>query len=205
MKLKKISKINAVGLAGTAALALLAVVMLCPAVTDQTSALDCPEEYNGQCAETYASAVVGATVAPVISIAMENKMDLDITPKSSGLETQNAVNAVTVRTNNTSGYSLYIRGNGENPTELTYNAVTDTISSVNGENVALGANEWGYNLTKGNVDGASTYTKITGSDAPAGSSDTNVDIKGGDKYTLTIGVAVDTTLPAGTYTGSVVL
>ncbi len=204
MKLKKISKINAVGLVGTAALSLLAVAMLCPAIADQSSAKECGtgQECEAGYSESVAPLNADVAVASMISISLDNAMQIDVTPISTGLKVENKVASLKVNTNNTSGYSLYMTGVDGN-TKLTNTAESSEINTI-GAAGALTANTWGYKLNKSGATAPTNYSAIPATSTGIGSTNT-VNTQSGDSYDLTIGVAVDSTLPAGLYSGSVVV
>ena len=115
--------------------------MLFPALPEQVSA----EEANTK---------VSLTVNPVIGIALDEAVTVEVLPTADGTFSSNKAN-LSVTTNNETGYSLYLATtNGENTltsnnpsTTETINAITladgtDSIPSSDFTN-----NTWGYNLS----------------------------------------------------------
>jgi len=199
-----IKKIRAVNMLGACAVGIFACIMLmviCPIVTDGANAEEVVID----------DAAVGVDVnaASVVSIAINNKMGMDIVPKANG--TFNAQTAtLTVSTNNTDGYRLLMSTMDGKTVLSNVTTTTDkTITSVVGTNIvpsAFGANTWGYSLQSGEVEVGDTtgYSAVSASNAEiknVGSGQTT----GKDTYTLAFGAKVDTTIPAGRYSNQVVI
>ena len=190
------------GISG-AALALLAGLMLFPALPEQVSA----EEANTK---------VSLTVNPVIGIALDEAVTVEVLPTAEGTFSSNKAN-LSVTTNNETGYSLYLATtNGENTltsnnpsTTETINAITladgtDSIPSSDFTN-----NTWGYNLSTGDVSASdsTTYKPVptTNGTTPI-NTPTEAPTEGnGDTYSLIFGTKINTALPSGTYSNDVVV
>lgn len=128
-----------------------------------------------------------------LSISTSGNINIPITPASGGLLATGA-GTVTVTSTDVSGYKLYIRS--LNDTNMT-NGATLLPSSLNATPASLAINTWGYN-----TDGSNNFAGITNSDtlirsvgAPASS---------GSVTTITYGINLDLTKPAGNYTTTVV-
>ena len=177
--------------------------MLFPALPEQVSA----EEANTK---------VSLTVNPVIGIALDEAVTVEVLPTAEGTFSSNKAN-LSVTTNNETGYSLYLATtNGENTltsnnpsTTETINAITladgtDSIPSSDFTN-----NTWGYNLSTGDVSASdsTTYKPVptTNGTTPI-NTPTEAPTEGnGDTYSLIFGTKINTALPSGTYSNDVVV
>ena len=177
--------------------------MLFPALPDSVSA----EEANTK---------VSLTVNPVIGIALDEAVTVEVLPTAEGTFSSNKAN-LSVTTNNETGYSLYLATtNGENTlasnnpsTTETINAITladgtDSIPSSDFTN-----NTWGYNLSTGDVSASdsTTYKPVptTNGTTPI-NTPTEAPTEGsGDTYSLIFGTKINTALPSGTYSNDVVV
>ena len=177
--------------------------MLFPALPEQVSA----EEANTK---------VSLTVNPVIGIALDEAVTVEVLPTADGTFSSNKAN-LSVTTNNETGYSLYLATtNGENTltsnnpsTTETINAITladgtDSIPSSDFTN-----NTWGYNLSTGDVSASdsTTYKPVptTNGTTPI-NTPTEAPTEGsGDTYSLIFGTKINTALPSGTYSNDVVV
>ena len=177
--------------------------MLFPTLPDSVSA----EEANTK---------VSLTVNPVIGIALDEAVTVEVLPTAEGTFSSNKAN-LSVTTNNETGYSLYLATtNGENTltsnnpsTTETINAITladgtDSIPSSDFTN-----NTWGYNLSTGDVSASdsTTYKPVptTNGTTPI-NTPTEAPTEGsGDTYSLIFGTKINTALPSGTYSNDVVV
>lgn len=127
-----------------------------------------------------------------LSIATSGNLALSMTP--TGSTTLGSVSGtVTVTNSDVSGYRLYVRAlNSSNM--VNGSAILGASSNVSA--AALAANTWGFNLDSStNFMGLSTSdTLIKSTSNPATTGDTS---------TVTYGVNVDSTQPAGVYTSTV--
>ena len=156
-----------------------------------------------------ATSKVKLTVNPVISISLQNALNVDVLPTQDGTFRSNTA-ALSISTNNETGYSLYMAtGNGENTLTSQNPGTSSVISAVNGgENgvtsANFGNNTWGYNLSQEAVSSATAYKAVptaTGDTALISTSSPTE----ADTYNLTFGTKVDTSLPSGTYSNDVVV
>ena len=156
-----------------------------------------------------ATSKVKLTVNPVISISLQNALTVDVLPTQDGTFSSNTA-ALSISTNNGTGYSLYMAtGNGENTLASQNSGTSDVIAAVNGgDNGVTSANFsnniWGYNLSQESVSDATTYKAV-----PTATGDTAIitteSPTEADTYNLTFGTKVDTSLPSGTYSNDVVV
>jgi len=128
-----------------------------------------------------------------LSIATDGSVSIPITPTSSGTLGTGA-SVVTVTSTDTVGYKLYIRS------LTTSNLVNGSSVLPASSNVTAGSlavNTWGYNTT-----GLTTFIGLTTSDVllksftgPAST---------GDATTVTYGINIDQSKPAGSYSSDIV-
>ena len=156
-----------------------------------------------------AESKVSLSVAPVISLSLQDTVAVEVTPTQDGTFSSNTA-ALSISTNNETGYSLYMAtGNGENTLTSQNPGTSDVISAVNGgDNGVTSANftnnTWGYNLSQEAVSDATAYKAV-----PTATGDTALITTSSpteaDTYNLTFGTKVDTSLPSGTYSNDVVV
>lgn len=156
-----------------------------------------------------AESKVSLSVAPVISLSLQDTVAVEVTPTQDGTFSSNTA-ALSISTNNETGYSLYLAtGNGKNTLTSQNPGTSDVISAVNGgDNGVTSANftnnTWGYNLSQEAVSDATAYKAV-----PTATSDTALISTSSpteaDTYNLTFGTKVDTSLPSGTYSNDVVV
>ena len=118
--------------------------------------------------------------------------------------------ALSISTNNETGYSLYLAtSNGENTLTSQNPGISNVISAVNGgdngvTSTDFGNNTWGYNLSQEAVSDTTAYKAV-----PTATGDTAIisteSPTEADTYNLTFGTKVDTSLPSGTYSNDVVV
>ncbi len=198
-KLKTINLNSILGIGSLLSLLALAYFIISPPIANSASA----EE------STIDSTAIGVNInaASVVSIALSDRASMEIVPKASG--TFNSKSAtVTVSTNNTSGYKIFMNTLDDTPNLKNVNTTTDKVIASVATNVTsqtMPINTWGYNLSAGSVVPSDTMTfskipavstQIEKIDSTTGASDT---------FTLSFGAKIDTTLPAGQYSNQVVL
>ena len=186
-----------------ASTALLLSAMLFPALPDSVSA----EEANTK---------VSLTVNPVIGIALDEAVTVEVLPTAEGTFSSNKAN-LSVTTNNETGYSLYLATtNGENTLTSNNPSTTETIDAIT---LADGTdsipssdftnNTWGYNLSTGDVSASdsTTYKPVpTTNGTTLINTPTEAPTEGnGDTYSLIFGTKINTALPSGTYSNDVVV
>ena len=149
------------------------------------------------------------SVAPVISLSLQDTVAVEVTPTQDGTFSSNTA-ALSISTNNETGYSLYMAtSNGENTLTSQNPGISNVISAVNGgEDGVVSANfdnnTWGYNLSQEAVSDATAYKAV-----PTANGDTAIITTSSpteaDTYNLAFGAKVDTSLPSGTYSNDVVV
>ena len=156
-----------------------------------------------------AESKVSLSVAPVISLSLQDTVAVDVTPTQDGTFSSNTA-ALSISTNNETGYSLYMAtGNGKNTLTSQNPGISNVISAVNsGDDGVTSANftnnTWGYNLSQDSVSDTTAYKAV-----PTANGDTAIisteSPTEADTYNLTFGTKVDTSLPSGTYSNDVVV
>ena len=156
-----------------------------------------------------ATSKVKLTVNPVISISLQNALNVDVLPTEDGTFRSNTA-ALSVSTNNETGYSLYMAtSNGKNTLTSQNPGTSNVISAVNGGDSGVTSanftnNTWGYNLSQEAVSDTTAYKAV-----PTATGDTALITTASpteaDTYNLTFGTKVDTSLPSGTYSNDVVV
>ena len=156
-----------------------------------------------------ATSKVKLTVNPVISISLQNALTVDVLPTEDGTFRSNTA-ALSISTNNETGYSLYMAtGNGKNTLTSQNPGNSSVISAVNGGNNGVtssnfGNNTWGYNLSQEAVSDATAYKAVPTTNGDTALITTESPTEA-DTYNLTFGTKVDTSLPSGTYSNDVVV
>ena len=156
-----------------------------------------------------AESKVSLSVAPVISLSLQDTVAVEVTPTQDGTFSSNTA-ALSISTNNETGYSLYMAtSNGKNTLTSQNPGTSDVISAVNGGDNGVtssnfGNNTWGYNLSQDSVSDTTAYKAV-----PTATGDTSLISTSSptevDTYNLTFGTKVDTSLPSGTYSNDVVV
>jgi hypothetical protein len=127
-----------------------------------------------------------------LSIATSGDITIPVTPVSGGtLATGTSV--VTVTSTDVMGYKLYTRALGASAMN---NLGATLPASGNGSPAALATNTWGYN-----TDASSNFVGLTLTDSLIRS--ITVPASTGDVTTLTYGIMIDLTKPAGKYIATV--
>lgn len=167
--------------------------------------LICPVSTNS--VDAASTARVTAEAEDILAVGISGNVDISITPSKDGQFGYNST-ALTVTTNNPDGYVVYLR-TADGKTTLSPDVANGaSINSIT-ENTAGSAftpNTWGYALLTDNTElnesslyrpiPSDTTTPITSVDSHSGSTS--------DTYTLGFGVNINTALPAGEYSNSVV-
>ena len=143
-----------------------------------------------------AESKVSLSVAPVISLSLQDAVAVEVTPTQDGTFSSNTA-ALSISTNNETGYSLYMAtSNGKNTLTSQNPGTSNVISAVNGgDNGVTSANftnnTWGYNLSQEAVSSTTAYKAVptaTGDTALISTSSPTE----ADTYNLTFGTKVDT-------------
>lgn len=196
------------GVVSLGVLALMGIALLSPTMPNNTSAA----------LTTTAGVAITANAEATVAISVDDQVSIDLTPTSSSTGVFNSgTSRLKVATNNTSGYAIYLgtvdeTGNlapilqGSQDKAITP-VVDDTIGS------SFSTNTWGYNLSRVAESGDATdtvnaanlsYNAVPSSSQTVYTTD-SANLENNDEYDLTFGVNIDNTLPAGTYTNSVLV
>ncbi len=189
------------GFSALGILGLLSLVALNPVAIRPVKAI-C--ETGTDCAEASKPLALAVVANPTISISMEPSVVIDTLPTSEGTFNKNSTK-VRVGTNNTSG--LKVMMNGLSGTDLVSTNLQDTTSKVatittpsTASNFAK--NSWGYYFGQNLVDENTTYKSVPQDETVIEDLTSPAEMT---EYELTFGANVSTSLPAGTYTGEVVV
>ena len=148
-------------------------------------------------AANYDTIQVTTTVNPVLSVASPNTISLSnstVNPNANGVFVSNS-GTVTVTTNSTNGYKLYISSNTSNvnlSSSTTDTPITPCASGATSSNMVK--DRWGYS-----IDSGSTYRPITASDVQIKSATSSSD----SSMTVYFGAKISTATKAGTYSNVV--
>lgn len=168
----------------------------------------CPVTF-GQAAQ--AEAVTAATttdttvfVQPAVAVSLQSRIDIGIIPRSGGVFKSETAE-LTVSTNNTTGYGLYLKTTGDDNSLHNTVAPEQVIAPVTADSAAndFSKNTWGYHLGTTPADADTVYSAVPTAEGAALASSDQTATK--DVYQLTFGTNVDIDLPAGEYTNSVLV
>lgn len=193
--INNIKFLHALGFLSVSFLMLTLLIALVPSVF-----LSAPAEAES------VNATINTRLAPVVAIALQdNHINLNIIPKSEGVFTSGKTQ-VSVDTNNTTGYKLYL-STADGTTSLTKtDDATKKIDSISANNLGsadFGKNVWGYNLTQGATSG-DKFNAIPASEQMVHTTN-SANLDTADTFTLSFGVRADSSLPAGTYNNQMVI
>lgn len=146
--------------------------------------------------------VVAKSNVATVSVALDSEVAIDVTPTGDGTFASTPTN-LTVSTNNQEGYSLYLK-TIDATNNMTSPDKTQVIQAVAGTPTPSGFtnNTWGYALTKGEATSATQYAAVPTNDTKIYNEPKTTT---GDTYNLTFGAKVNTELPAGQYSNSVMV
>ncbi|HSX52822.1 MAG TPA: hypothetical protein VLF90_00405 [Patescibacteria group bacterium] len=128
-----------------------------------------------------------------LTIATDGNVSIPVTPTPSGT-LATGTSTVTVTSTDVVGYKLYIRANSN--TSLN-NGGSNITASSNVSPAALSVNTWGYN-----TDASTNFAGITLSDVLIRTG--TGPYSSGDITTVTYGLKIDDSLPAGNYSSTIV-
>ena len=198
VRLTKYKLFHGIGSVSTLAFIMLVLTLLLPIISNGANA-------EGEVSDR-ASTRINISSSPVVSIALDKSVSLEFTPKVSG-EFQQSSAKLTVSTNNTDGYRILLSSSNNNAA-LTSTSQTAKINSIVGMNVLPAAftdNTWGYSLVNASTTPTS-YNAVPTTDTEILNVETGKVIEGhADTYDLNFGARVSTSLPAGNYSGEVVV
>lgn len=186
-----------IGYSASSLLVLLMLALFLPICTTTSSAKD------NSIATSTTRAVVNAAAS--ISLALDAEVDINITPTGNDGTFSSSSTTVTVATNNPDGYSLYLNTiddtNAMTSTSPSQNPAT--ISALSSPTTATGflPNTWGYSLSQDTVADP-TYSAVPLTSTAIQKTNSSATE---DTYALSFGAKIDTSLPAGQYSNSVML
>lgn len=151
----------------------------------------------------------GSGTSTSVGINLPSTIAFDaVTPTASGATTTANENLI-VATTNSASYSLYLySSDGDSSLKSINPANTSTVDAINNGGVgltlsSLEPNTWGYSLGTSEPTDTTTYSAVpTSNDTPIQTKDTSSTASANDTYTLSFGAKVDTSIPSGTYTGT---
>ncbi len=128
-----------------------------------------------------------------LTISTDGNVSIPVTPTPTGVLATSTSN-VTITSTDVVGYKLYIRANSN--TSLN-NGGSNIVASSNVSPAALSVNTWGYN-----TDASTNFAGVTLSDVLIRTG--TGPYTSGDLTTLTYGLKIDDSLPAGNYSSTIV-
>lgn len=150
---------------------------------------------------------------PTVGISLPTSIDFaDVLPTPSGATTT-ATADLTITTTDSAGYSLYLySSDGDNslrPKISSLANISTIIATAGGVGLTLSSlepNTWGYNLGTSTPNDNTTYTAVpTNNSTPIQTKDTSDTNSANDTYTLSFGAKVDTSIPSGTYSNTLMI
>ena len=199
MRIQTLNKSWYVGLVGTGVLALLTIAMLCPMTGSGVQAADCTTNNPANCSTQSMSTQASVNVAPTIALALQDTIDIDVSPTADGSFGKTTAN-LAVSTNSNAGYSVYLQAvDGDtlkNPSSINsvINPVTPDATQAN-----FGDNTWGYNLGTTAATDSTVYQPVPSTQTVIDTTDAPTD----KNYNFTLATKVDTSLPSGPYTNTI--
>lgn len=155
--------------------------------------------------------VINAQISSTISITTSGTVALPITPTTGGSQTT-AADTVTVATNNATGYNLSIRDSDANTNLVNgSNNIAAHAGTVASPSV-LANNTWGFRVdggtfgagpTSGSVDQPTNAATFAGVTSSAVQIKTTTTTAAADVTSVFFSAKANTSLPNGTYTGTV--
>ncbi len=193
-----------------AVLILLLAGLVFPLVPTSSHATCANGDTLEECMSMPISTEVGITTDTVISLALDNQVQMEITPKSNGA-TSYASTKLSVSTNSNDGYAIYMQAGSEtgNLTGVTNN-LNEEINNTTQNSALLDnleSNSYGYALSETAIDSNTLYSHVPTTNtiikSTTSSAKTDGEYSYGDTYHLAFGTKVGTNLPAGTYSGTI--
>lgn len=189
------------GISSGAILSILVICLLCPLTFNHANAAEISREVSTQ---------VQANVNSMVAVSLPSTINLDVVPKSTGNYTFSSAN-LKVATNSISGYAVFLKTAEDN------NALQNSDQSISAEIKATSApkplteledNSWGYALSTDLINENSVFAAVpaTISDAVIRTDTISIDDTSiTNNYNLAFGTKINTNLPAGSYSNSVLV
>lgn len=200
----------------------LALLLLCAALLISPSISDSSHAEDNITIPL--STEIGIKSQTTISLALASQINLEVIPKSTGA-TSFSSTQLSISTNSNDGYSLYLQAGDDGArSDGSLIPVTNTIDSkiinttkqnaplfdASNPDNSIGSNSYGYALSKDTITESTLYSHIPTSADPSkvvisvdSATATTGDYPYGDTYNLAFGTNIDTSLPAGQYSGAV--
>lgn len=145
-----------------------------------------------------------------ISISIDPSVAMDVTVTDMGGKFVSGVADLTIATNSPNGYKVFMTSADAGETalrDLEEANNTRTIDSITTDTVggSMTGNVWGYAISTNEISENSTFGPIPANANNAIYDKDSVSDATGDVYKLGFGAHVDPSLPAGTYTNSMVV
>ena len=183
---------RAVAAGAAFALVLLAGALLFPTTPDAVHA-----------EETGSTATLA--IDPSIAISIPGEISFAVTPTATG-EFASGSATLSVSTNNSSGYALYLSAPDGNALKSLNPDTSATVAALSqpatSDSDDFANNTWGYNLGTTAPDDSATYQAVP---LDQSQPQQTTEAPTNDTYTLTFGAKVDNTMPSGTYTSTVTI
>ena len=195
----RISWLRLTGVMSCCALGVIFALMLFPALPQSSHALSVP----GGTEEAATGTSVGISIPATIDFA-------SVTPTPNGATTT-ATAELVVTTSNSASYNLYLySSDGDNSLRPANSANISQINATAGDVgltlSSLKPNTWGYNLGTSAPDDNTIYSAVPTNDStPIQTKDTSATAQADDHYTLSLGANVDTSIPSGRYSATLVV
>ena len=149
-----------------------------------------------------------ASTTPTVGISLPTSISFDdVLPTTTGATTTASTN-LTVTTNDSAGYSLYLYADEDNSLKPINSANNSSISATSTASTLndLVNNTWGYSIGTTTAGPNTLYAAVpTDGSTPIQTKDTSTTNSANDTYTLTLGAKVNTDLPSGTYSNTLTL
>ena len=149
-----------------------------------------------------------ASTTPTVGISLPTSISFDdVLPTTTGATTTASTN-LTITTNDSAGYSLYLYTDEDNslkpvnPANSSSISATATLGTLND----LVNNTWGYSIGTTTAGSDTLYAAVpTDGSTPIQTKDTSTTNSANDTYTLSFAAKVNTDLPSGTYSNTLTL
>lgn len=199
-------KINAsrhLGMLGIGGIGLLLLVFcLCPMSFQPANAWTTnPDEAT---AESSLKTNTQLWAKPTIAISLSDTVNLgEITPKSSGVFTEGTAKLV-VETNSRNGLAVLLNAVDSNAMTSDDKNIADSIKSISEKTTRdqFSGNTWGYYIGQAATDASTEYSPVPDASTKALETTTSGAV---ENYNIAFGAHIDTTLPAGMYSSSVLV
>lgn len=176
-------------------LGVIGVLTICPVVQDNSA----------QAAEMF---IVALRSTANISISVDPSVVMETTTMTDqGAFTTGNAN-LTIATNNTTGYQLFLTSANAGQTALVNSQNTaQSITSITANTIGskMTGNVWGYTIGTTAATASSTFSPIPANTSAYIKNTNQASATNGDTYKLGFGAHIEKTLPTGTYTNNLIV